>query len=100
MTNTAVSVIIYIIAAVLCVYLGISLRKWRDRTTQTKLIKDVEAVLKEPVPKYKKAQHAEQINWDRVYNALKKLPQDEKIQQLMKRVDEQVRQYYKNKARK
>ena len=100
MSNTIVSIAIYVVAAVASIYLGISLRKWRDRSTKEKLIRDVQAVLNDPLPKYKKGEHSAQINWDRVYNSLQKQPESEEIIKLKKRVDRMQRLYYKSKLKK
>ena len=100
MSSTIVNVVIYLVAAVASVYLGIALRKWRERSTQEKLIREVVAILKEPLPTYKKGQHSGQINWDRVYNHLKEQPESEKKAKLMKKVDQMQRLHYKSKLKK
>lgn len=100
MLSTVLSIVIYVIAAAASVYLGLTLRKWRDRSTQNKLTRDVEAVLNEPLPKFKKIKSSEQVNWDRVYKSLQKLPESEEITKLKTRVDKQQRLYYKNRIHK
>lgn len=99
-SNTSFYVFIYIITFIGSVYLGTRLRKRRERRTTERLIRDIESLLSEPLPKYKKGQHSDQINWDRVYNSLKKQPQTEQVTKLMKDVDNQIRMYYKRHKRK
>lgn len=100
MSSTIMNVILYVVAAVASVYLGMNLRKWREKSTIKKLTRELVAILKEPLPTYKKGQHSGQINWDRVYNHLKEQPESEKKTKLMKKVDEQIRIHYKGKTRK
>lgn len=98
MSSASLNVLLYLVAAIFSLYLGYSLRKWRDRSVQAKLTREVETLLQEPVPRFKKGWHAGQVNWERVHSLLKKLPQDEAVVKLMNRVDEQVRLYYKQRA--
>lgn len=101
MANTTINVVIYGITCVIAGYLGVTLRKWRDRSLREKLVKEVEAALNQSLPHYqKKGQHLDPINWERVLNDLKKLPDNYENQKLIRKVELQIQEIYKARFRK
>lgn len=99
MSQIQIIILIYVIAAVVSVYIGYSLRKRIDKKKESKLIKELELVLHQELPRYKKEKNSNQVNWDRVFNMLKKEPKTDQILRLREEVDKQIRLHYSKKSK-
>lgn len=99
MSDTAVLVLIYVIAVIFSIYIGLTLRRKIDRKKEERLIKELELILGQELPTYKKEKNNNQVNWDRVYNLLKKEPKTDRILRLREEVDKQARLYHSKKSK-
>lgn len=98
MSETTVLVLIYVIAMTISIYIGLTLRKKIDKRKEAKLVKELELVLGQELPMYKKEKNS-QVNWDRVYNLLKKETKTDYILKLREEVEKQARLYHAKRTR-
>lgn len=99
MSDTTILVLIYVIAMTISIYIGLKLRRKIDRKKEERLIKELELILGMELPTYKKEKNTNQVNWDRVYNLLKKEPKTERILKLREEVEKQAHIYHSKKSK-